>query len=140
MHLCSYAKHADAVPDKNFQFWSLLTRAPCSSPNVNDVWQTPSFFFCVLWSERDLATLSMRLWLWRKPGDPKTLQYFHCDSWGFCCFSHHSPPYPGGQDAVASSTHEVFNSCKSFELLYNCSDSAQWYSPTQKFCRTNGQK
>ena len=44
-----------------------------------------------------------------------------------CGFSHHSPQYPGGQDAVASSTHEVFNSSISFELLYNCSDSAQWY-------------
>ena len=24
MHLCSYAKHTDAVPDKNVQFWSHL--------------------------------------------------------------------------------------------------------------------
>ena len=55
------------------------------------------------------------------------LQFFHCDPWGFCCFSHHFPQYPGGQDAVVSSTHEVFNSSISLELLYNCSDSAQWY-------------
>ena len=52
MHLCSYAKHADAVPDKNFQFWSYLIRAPCSSHNVNDVWKIPCVFFCVLWSEK----------------------------------------------------------------------------------------
>ena len=44
--------HADAVPGKKVQFWSHLTRAPCSNPNVNDVWQTPSAFFCVLWSEK----------------------------------------------------------------------------------------
>ena len=40
-------------------------------------------------------------WCFLKPGDPKI---FYCDPWGFCCFSHHSPQYPGGQDAVASST------------------------------------
>ena len=43
MHLCSYAKHVNAVPDKNVQFWSHLTRAP-SSHNVNYVWlHTVSF-------------------------------------------------------------------------------------------------
>ena len=50
MHLCSDDKNIDAVPEKKVQFWSHLTREPCSSHNVNNVWQTPSAFFCVLWS------------------------------------------------------------------------------------------
>ena len=136
MHLCSYGKHADAVPDKDFQFWSHLTRTPCSSHNVNDVWQTPSAFFCVLWSEKAFFWQPFKWgcgygggvwWCFLKSGDSKTPQdsftvilFFRCFCW-FCCFSHHSPQYPG------SSTHEVFNSSISFELLYNYSDSAQWY-------------
>ena len=63
----------------------------------------------------------------------ETFKFFHCDSWGFCCFPHHSPQYPGGQDAVASSTHEVFNSSISFELLYNRSESTQWYIETANY-------
>ena len=37
------------------------------------------------------------------PRHQQGLQLFHCDPWGFCCFSQQSPQYPGGQDAVASS-------------------------------------
>ena len=107
MSLCSYAKHADAVPDKNVQFWSHLTRAPCSRLSSGN----PSNEAVVMLTPR------------RHQG----LQFFHCDPSGFCCFCHHSPQDPGGQDAVASFPHEIFNSSISFELLYNCSDSAQWY-------------
>ena len=115
MHLCSYAKHADAVPEKTFQFWSHLTRAPCSS-HVIDIWQTPSAFFCVLWSEKAFFWQPFQwgcgygggvCWCFLKPGDPTMPPRRH--PWRFCCFSHHSPQYPGGQDAVVSSTHEVFN-------------------------------
>ena len=111
----------------------LMTREPCSSYYVNYVWLTPNAFFCLVVRKGFLlATLPMRLWLWRWhlmiPGDLKTpqgLQFFHCDLWGFCYFSYHSPQYPRGRDAVAFSTHEFINSSISFELLYNCSDSAQ---------------
>ena len=81
LHLCSYAKHADAaVPDKNLTFWSHLTRAPCSSHNVNDIWQTPSASFCVLWSEKAFFWQPFQWgcgygggvwWCFLKLGDPK---------------------------------------------------------------------
>ena len=114
MHLCSYAKQADAEPDKNAQIWSHLSRSPCSSHNANDVKQTP----CTCIVVRNgflLATLPMRLWLWRwrlmvffknlvTPRCHQSLHFFHCNPWGFCCFSQYSPQYPGVQDAVASST------------------------------------
>ena len=69
-------KHADAVPDKIVQFWSHLTRAPCFRHNVNDIWKTPSAFFCVLWSEKALFWQPFQWgcgwWCFLKPGDPKT--------------------------------------------------------------------
>ena len=68
-----YAKHADAVPGKNVQFHLV-------SHNVNDVWQTPNPFFCVLWSEKSFFWQPFQWscgyrgdvwWCLLKPGDHK---------------------------------------------------------------------
>ena len=138
MHLCLNAKHADAVSDQNITFWSHLTRAPSSSHNLNDIWLQA--LVSASWGQKGLSSGNPS----KEPVDVEVasdgsflnlvtlsrhqdLQFFNRDSWGFCCFSHHPPPYPGGQNAFASSTHEVFNCSISFEFYNKCPDSAQWY-------------
>ena len=48
------------------------------------------------------VALDGAFWNLVTPRHHQGLQFFHCDPWEFCCFSHHSPQYLGGHDAVAS--------------------------------------
>ena len=128
LRLCSYAKHADAVPDKNIPFWSHLTRTPCSNHNTNDIW---CFLLCLVVRKGFLlATLQGCgygggvWWCFLKPGEPKTASRPEIPSlWSLgillllssFSISCRYVLYPWGNSSI------------SFELLYNCSDSAQWY-------------